>query len=1270
MKSWALLVLIIFSLSPFSKAFAIREKETKWVRGEISSPDLNFNNLRFTNRAQCAIDSESPAESAFILLNNTDAAKGIYRLAKNTGNNSSELTKMGIQVFRYTVIQMMEFIHEKIISNDLPLLPADLTQRNVPSRYQAISKDCKNDEYCKGLDLYMAELWSASTSNSSYRFSKVDDFNSKKNFLEDKVFVDRNHSKKLGCHYLKKFSPLEAHLYGTKPTAKVFEKLAKTMINKDEYLADCYDFEAQENMTMGLFQIEVNSLNERKWKKVGFDYWNSMKLYFSWAWRNAPEFSKMAAPLDKVLRGVTIEEAVLIVPNGCKSIEAPKCNGDYLSLNSMRQFAKKNFTSTALATDILSPLPEGPQADLLDNEMPAINTDILDLAEFETSDKWLRNFSKNLSDSRIVMKRKLIAAINALNVITQKVSPKKILDEVKNRFRGFGFSGEKINLSGYEEGELTNLKNELYYFCGEFTQAAHDDLSFIKGDLEILKKTTIIDHLATQFSEKKTNEFYSFYKELATLATKTCNKLNQEGIWSDGFKLDKGGYSRWYLEKIYEGKVASNERAVSYSFLDEDEKPFLFYKNYNDDKSFDNVICVNGTHCARKVLQSIVDLYSVAQYANTFWEMDQKMKSPALFNPYAERTQCKVYDPWFKVKSTIFDLFNTAGQAAMSAFIPGAVFAGFSLQPGRVTSFNQLVKDGKISYDINRTKTRVVSDLLLDFGPLLGIPCTISVSRHLDSNPYQYLSFAGVSVGACVGRRTSEVNVYTASDIGEETTRGANFCASCSLNFQSVTNSLTAISNFSPYAGPGLFMLKGLVDLINNLRDPDNIPRNWKANPNFVMDTYRRFGEIPKKCEKPLRKGRRCFKTKQEEKVNDLVKRVLKTNVVAFKAKTRVSSRVKIKVAGCDKWIKGRLRIGRGNGNLEMPSECAHLVRGEINELRDHNFISEFPELGEITRTTDRSSELSELARLTLAQNDREKDFAVNSFLKNVESGVLSADIEDEAEIEEVKIVFDSPPRVTVHEEEKENTVNFENVRRLEALLKDKENQLREAERLEAKRLEADRLEAKRLEAEKLEIARREVDRLETERLESERLESSRLETERLEIARRNFLRLEAERIKNEKREAARIEAKRRELEVRREMARREAERKRVAAAAARNTPSRRIVSSVKARVLKVNDCLISKTRDGSPYVFLKRLKLSGSLGVNKNASKHYLAGFYNKIPLFKRNSNQSTLFISNQSISLESDKKHIAVFSKNSSDKVLVNIEKCYGYDSSIRGR
>ncbi len=905
-----------------------------WVGAEINVPSVELNDLRFTNRARCALDSKKPTDSVFLLVQNMEVAKGIYRLAKNTGNSSSELTKMGIQVYRYAVINLIKHIHEKLMNGELPLLAIDTTGKNVPKAYASISARCKSDSYCNDLDVYMSHIWNVSrtagdSSKKQKLYQALDNFNGSS-------FISKSGNGNLNCFYLKKFSPLQAPLYGSIPTASVFEQLAKTNISSGEYLGDCFNIDDQKDLKVASYQLEIPDFNSKNWDQVGFDYWNSLKLYFSWAWRNAPEFEKMGSPFTEILRGVAVEESVMIIPNGCKSITPAKCDGEYVQLNAIRQFARESFKKEAIKTDVLAPIPNGPQDEMLgdDTRFPAVNRDILDMAHYETAEAWMENFRDNLSKTRGIMKRKLLKSINFLNLVTTKLSVEKIQADVNKKFERIGLksNGEFIASTTLTDQEKFDLKNDLYYLCGEFIQGSHDELSFIKGDLEILRKTTLIDNIASQISVAKTSEFFKYYETLAASILNKCNSLEQKQFWDDNFVLDKSGFSQWYIDKIYEGKVESKAKEKLAKYLVSNQ-PMLAFKSYNTTKDQNEVLCIDGPHCARNTLDSIINLYAVAQYANTFWSMDQMIKTPAAFNPYAERTACKVYDPWFKTKQLLFNLFVNLGQAAMSPFIPGAgVFASLDLQPGRVVSFKQLIEEGKIQYDVKRERASIFRGLVADLGPLIGVPCRVSITRDFE-NPYDYLSFAGITVGGCYNRNEGNLDVYSASDFGDPNISRVNACASCTINFGTVSSSLTAIGNFVPYVGAGLFLFDGMVRLYNSLKDPDNIPRTWQANPTYVLDTYRRFGNIPKRCVKELARDQQCLGDWTEEKIlSDLREDLKVVNIKSINRKT-ASSNAEVMIHGCAKPLKVKLYPIRKN-QLEIPSECAALKKG-LNDKMD-----------------------------------------------------------------------------------------------------------------------------------------------------------------------------------------------------------------------------------------------------------------------------------------------------------------------------------------------
>ncbi len=831
---------------------------TQALASDGKAPRFDLEALEFSNRADCAVESQKPAKSAFLLISNVDAAKAVYRLAKFRGESVDETTKLGIERFRYSIITLVNLIHDRLTSRELPLLPSDVTRADshIPGHYKNVMSQCRQGEYCEALDDYLGQIWDIASKdwNSSTKyleFFKVDNFHSQENYLTDKDY-DKDSSKALTCAYLKKFGPLQAHLYGTKPDRGALNAIADAVGSMDERFARCDDFDSSDNLQVAAYELHLPNLREKSlfrkesWVDKGFDYWHSMKLYLSFAYRNAPEMNALAYPFAPLFKGVNLEDSVMMVANGCRSLAPAKCDGDRLALNSIREFAKEDFEKEALELDILSEVPDGPDDLLVSDMIPSVNVDELDLGAHRSASEWLEKFSDNLSRSRAVMKSRLIKAVNHFNIVTKSVSADSLVAKLNQQFNGI-FNKELSKLSDAQ-------KNDLYYLCSEFSFAGHEQWSFIRGNLELLKKSTIVGNLTEQISKTTTEEAFNYFMKLSDSINAACYSLKQHDIWDDDFNLDKEGFLPWYTAKVYDNKFLSKYEEKMTEVL-KTQKPLLAFPQYKESGDYNDVICVNASDCARKTIEATLAFYSATQYAATFWSVEQKIKSPDLFNPYAERTACKVYDPWFKTRSTLFSFIWDMGQAAASAFVPGMIYTKAELQPRMVTSFKELIKDGKIEYDTRFKKEKILSAITADFGPLLGVPCAVSINRN-PGNPFDYMRFTGITVGACNRDENHNLNVYGASDIGDNQTTGSSQCLSCQMNFESMSG---VIANVSANVGPVFFLVRGIYNLYKALKDPHNIPRSWEVHPYNAYETKAAYGEIPKSCVRSLRKGKECL---------------------------------------------------------------------------------------------------------------------------------------------------------------------------------------------------------------------------------------------------------------------------------------------------------------------------------------------------------------------------------------------------------------------------
>ena len=118
--------------------------------GSINSSHakIQFHELRFSNKARCALDSKKPTDRVFLLINNMDVARSLYRLAKSRGEDASTLTQNGIKTYRFAILKLINLIHDKLVNGDLPLIPADMSSFGTSSKRKYFSVLVKDLIFC------------------------------------------------------------------------------------------------------------------------------------------------------------------------------------------------------------------------------------------------------------------------------------------------------------------------------------------------------------------------------------------------------------------------------------------------------------------------------------------------------------------------------------------------------------------------------------------------------------------------------------------------------------------------------------------------------------------------------------------------------------------------------------------------------------------------------------------------------------------------------------------------------------------------------------------------------------------------------------------------------------------------------------------------------------------------------------------------------------------------------------------------------------------
>lgn len=891
MKSIITLLLLVISTTTFSQTLDL------WTKTEDISNDININNLDFSNRSRCALNSKLPTKSAFILIDNVNPAKSLHRFSSATNQESNEIIKLGVEKFRYSVYKLLENISDKLLSGKLPLLNSD--------EFKLLSKECSDNSKCERLYDYVSDAWSG----------KLD--------LETiPSTIKETSQSSFSCYYLKKFSPIQAHLYSPKPSVTTMNQIAEAVSKNSEYMSECGNIDEQKNLKVANYQIDLTNLNETIWNNYGFEYWSSLKVYFSWAYRYSDMQTKLSYPFDQIFKSVAIEENVIFVPNGCKSIVEQSCDTKTLSMNSMRVFAQSSSAESIFEHDMLEQIPEGPTEDLLTTPITDVNVDILNLGKHQDANAWAENFRNNFTKARGFIKLKLTSAVSNLNSIQDL----KLLENIEDDFKAVV---NKVNDSNTDLRHKKLLKDELYFTCSEFVVAASDKLSFIKDDFEILKDVKSVNSIVAKLSKFTTQDFFEYYESISSRVIAKCNGLYSQKFWDEGHEIDRNGYHSWYKE-IYNSKsIAVKTKTVN--DLVNFEQPLLTLSNYDDTKRKSSVVCTNSANCSRLMLDSIIDLYSVVQYSSALLPLTDNVQTPNMFNPIGERTSCKVYDPWKKTSDTITDFFSNVASGVTFGLLPTPVYLTGNIDAKRPVSFDRLIEDGKIVFDPKFNKKRLKGSLYVDFGNLIGLPCQISFSGT-EYNPSQYYSFTGISMNSCINRRQNNLTVTSGSEM-DASSRSRAACAGCALNFESVAR---AASFINPFMRTGYFLVRGVYRLYQNLRDPNDIPRSFDVNANYASHAYRKYGVVTKSCTRKLSKGKDCLRNSCESSLVSGLSRFVKETVTATSVRS-IKREAYFKVTNCDELItiklggsKSRLcdsSMGLERDDIIIPSQCQNILK-------------------------------------------------------------------------------------------------------------------------------------------------------------------------------------------------------------------------------------------------------------------------------------------------------------------------------------------------------
>jgi len=801
--------------------------------------------IRITNRAQCAIDAALPARSAFLVFDSFNAGKLGHNLGVllNSGHlkleSPAEVAELAMEEFRLANYRLMNTILTRLASGELPILVSQLPNSALPSdsisltKFQTIMKDCSGQPYCREMNEYLAIVWetqsgiSAGLKYSSRSLLSLDNF--KQNHFNNTLVNPPS------CILLKKFSPLQAQLHQSNLNTTILEEIARAYLQKDNYVTSCEKNSIEIGNRHGAMQFDLSVTDPQVWNSIGFDYWHSVKLYWSWAWRHAREMSQFAPRFHHLFRSLALEDSIMLIPNSCQSITKPQCESETLAINSIRELAKTDGKPTEHSRDY----PQSPAALLLERGVRSVNDDFLGTRSSKSTASWVKNLRDNYVTQRGRAKNRFHNAILTTQLISNSIGPIELA---------------ALNDSNSRLTPTRELIDELYYFCTELRLAGDKRLDFLKSDIENLDQLNKILILSevNRADIKSTLTYFSTY---VTHAIPVCDRLEKENYWDNpDHTVSKSGFNAWAREILQVTTPYNPEQQVKSPIFG---SPLLVWRNREAGVE-NHILCANSYHCGRLLLKSLVDLYSVAIYAEAFLPVSSTVLSPNIFNPYSELTACKVYDPWYQTNRTQKRLLADLANTAIFGFTALPIFIDTNWSYPRVTSFNKLVEEGVIKFAPNINRVKLQTALVADLGPLVGAPCAVAIAPTPELG-LRYYAFTGISLNYCNSTSNLAGQVDRPNRIIPEEGATRSVCGGCSLNFISVPSAASGFLEATPLKG-FIYLFRAIYNFATGMRDPHNIPRETNINVQYLLDTFKENGnQIPPNCVNQLGEGLRCY---------------------------------------------------------------------------------------------------------------------------------------------------------------------------------------------------------------------------------------------------------------------------------------------------------------------------------------------------------------------------------------------------------------------------
>ena len=642
--------------------------------------------------------------------------------------------------------------------------------------------------------------------------------------LED---LNTPYLEKINCIQVNEINTYYSHLFLRGINQMTLTEIGKQFSTKKPQTLCTYESIPKNLELYPVYNIDAKIVDEKIWQTIGFDFWASFKIYLSHAWRNhnLPEFKKSA--FEKISLMIPIEDQILMLSNGCKGFEKPECNSDFLSSSELRTLFSNNRSKLSLTSSSLEMKDQ-----LTDNQQKVEESIQVKLAEKSADNQWIKDFQKSfLSFSSTHLNYLYSANTLFSSVMAQKGTENlksDLISEIKNK----------------------EFSEEAYYLCLEnrvLTQ--NEPFSLYKTDLENLDKNSArLDQFLKYGINSK--QMIQTYLQLAENVTKVCNDYDAS-LSKESSTQNWVNYKPWYKNFLSRYKIRDFKTEEQTITKQINQKSLIYV----------NGLCSSSIDCHRELIKSIVEVNKLLLHSKSF--VRSEISSSQIFNENANQVACGIYDPWEAGKLNKKKLMTDIGSSLLFGWTALPIYLDVNYNNRTLTSFNKLVDDGHIKFDLGFDQKQVKKSLAVNFGALLGAPCSVQFSQtnsQISDIENNYV-FKGITGASCVGQKSENTISQdgTVEEFKKSSDKDYKMCGQCTINFEKVS-AVSAIGVFNPLG----FVIRMASSIVryNEVKNNQIInPTEFSLNTDDIVQTYLENNRsIPERCVDMLSRGLSCQK--------------------------------------------------------------------------------------------------------------------------------------------------------------------------------------------------------------------------------------------------------------------------------------------------------------------------------------------------------------------------------------------------------------------------